>query len=313
MPELTGITSQHPAIQSWEVGPSRFRVLPEYGARLMDWRIALPRSAERTVIYWPEDTGSVPLSEVRGGNPILFPFSGRCTHEGSGHRWKTPDGTVRDIPMHGIARQGRFQVVETDGSGFVAEFHPDDDALASYPFAHTFRVSYRFSELAFTATFTLENQDRLPIPWAAGHHFYFQLPWHPESGREHYRILVPSKHAVRLSRDGVLTRDPEYVPEALPADLSFADPAQINRIFMKWRSGIIRFGPRNGEEDVVVQIGEGGKPSPIVSLVTWTESPESPFYCVEPWMGPPNAPGTGKVHWVRPGATAAFDVTVRLA
>ena len=43
---------------------------------------------------------------------------------------------------------------------------------------------------------------------------------------------------------------------------------------------------------------------------TWTLAADSPYFCVEPWMGPPNA-AEHKVglHFVAPGATEKFTVS----
>ena len=38
----------------WRVGQSTFLALPEKGARLMNWNIALADGSVRDVIYWPE-------------------------------------------------------------------------------------------------------------------------------------------------------------------------------------------------------------------------------------------------------------------
>ena len=54
-------------------------------------------------------------------------------------------------------------------------------------------------------------------------------------------------------------------------------------------------------------------PLPGATVVTWTEFDDSPFYCVEPWMGPPNSPEHKKgLHWVEPGETESFNVKVSL-
>jgi galactose mutarotase-like enzyme len=45
--------------------------------------------------------------------------------------------------------------------------------------------------------------------------------------------------------------------------------------------------------------------------VTWTQADDSPFYCVEPWMGPANAPEHRKgLHLVPPGGRDTFTVSV---
>jgi len=50
-----------------------------------------------------------------------------------------------------------------------------------------------------------------------------------------------------------------------------------------------------------------------LTVVTWTEDEKSPFYCIEPWMGPPNAPETKVgLHTVAPGQMQKFYVEIRL-
>ena len=62
-----------------------------------------------------------------------------------------------------------------------------------------------------------------------------------------------------------------------------------------------------------LKINDGMRPSPWTALVAWTENDSSPFYCVEPWMGPPNSHDHGKgLHWVDPGESDVFSVTVSL-
>ena len=49
------------------------------------------------------------------------------------------------------------------------------------------------------------------------------------------------------------------------------------------------------------------------AFVVWTEAPDSIFYCVEPWMGPPNSPEHKKgLHSVGGGDSATFGVEVAL-
>jgi galactose mutarotase-like enzyme len=62
---------------------------------------------------------------------------------------------------------------------------------------------------------------------------------------------------------------------------------------------------------VTVSLGADRVPPPEAAFVTWTLDAQSPFYCVEPWMGPANAP-ENKVglHLVAPGASDKFTVRV---
>ena len=69
-------------------------------------------------------------------------------------------------------------------------------------------------------------------------------------------------------------------------------------------------------DDIVMRL-EGGGSSPIQpsdqTIVTWSESETAPYYCVEPWMGPPNSPENKKgLHFVPPKKTGVFSVEVSL-
>ena len=59
-------------------------------------------------------------------------------------------------------------------------------------------------ELFLRITFEFENRDVQPLPWCAGHHFYFTLPWHPGLGRRDYVVKIPSKKQWRHAADGKL-------------------------------------------------------------------------------------------------------------
>src|SRR5690606_41389577 len=76
----------------WRVGHSTFLALPEKGARLMNWNIALGDGSVRDVLYWPEDADLSKIASVRGGNPILFPFNARSYDRGDIHFWRAADG-----------------------------------------------------------------------------------------------------------------------------------------------------------------------------------------------------------------------------
>jgi galactose mutarotase-like enzyme len=260
-------------IFKWQVGASSFLALPEMGARLMNWNVTLGDGSVRDVIYWPEVENLDNIASVRGGNPILFPFSGRSYDRGEIHHWRADDGVRRPMPMHGLARQGRFRTTRLDEGGFSAQFVPDEAAKAAYPYDYEFVVSYRFDPVALFVELQLTNHGRTPIPWSAGHHFYFTLPWSPGRTRGDYVLeTTATKH---LQRFGV------------------TDAATGTRLLFR--------------------TSMAGSPSRDLAVVTWTQDDKSPFYCVEPWMGPPNAAETKVgLHSVAPGQTQKFYVEISL-
>lgn len=295
-------------LHRWTVGASTYLAIPERGARLLNWHIDLANGTTRDVIHWPANADWSAIGHIRGGNPILFPFVARSFVDGKIGWWKSADGKVRPMPLHGYARDGTFALDQVTPHGFIARFEPGDACQEAYPFHYDFTVEYRFTELALRVELRLHNRDTIAIPWCAGHHFYFTLPWHPDLTEADYRIEIPGRKAFRHAADGHLDPQPK-----IPACRAFNDPSMIDRIITHLKSNEVRFGPAGGEEDITIRIGEDSVPSKWTSVVTWKEKPDSPYFCVEPWMGPPNAPEHKKgLHLVEPGESQSFRVEVSL-
>ena len=288
----------------WQVGNSTFLALPEHGARLMNWHLSLGDSSVRDILYWPEDANFNDFPKVRGGNPILFPFNARSFDAGELHFWRDPTGLRRPMPMHGFARTGTFKVTRMDARGFTAVLVPDDAARQAYPFNYEFTVAYRFSELGLACELTLRNLDKQPIPWSAGHHFYFTAPWTEGQTRADYVIRIPATRSHRQDAAGKLTPGPAFKGEE-----RLDNPALVDTIHLGLKSNRVSFGPIAGPGKVTINHGTAPVPPAEAAFVTWTVSPESPFYCVEPWMGPPNAPENKiGLHWVQPSQSQSFVV-----
>lgn len=289
-------------------GPSAFVANIECGARLMNWSVSLADGAVRDVVHWPENAprggAGDAFGTVRGGIPVLFPFAGASFAGGRRDFWKTPEGEERPMKMHGYAKCGRFEAEIVSDFGFTALFKPGEDCAGTYPYKYEFRVSYRFNDLSLSCELSLKNLDSRKIPWCAGLHPYFSLPWGAGQTRKMYRLECDAKKAVRFLPDST------FIPEDLFKNC-FADPEFNNRILSNFKTARAAFGPKNGEEDIFIRVGGGGKPEGGFCLVTWSEFDDSPFYCVEPWMGPPNSAANPK-HFVAPGASKTFLTEISL-
>jgi len=293
----------------WQVGHSTFLALPEKGARLMNWHLALGDGSVRDVIYWPELQTLDDIAKVKGGNPILFPFCGRSFDKGDIHNWRDDDGARRAMPIHGIARQGEFQISRLDERGFTALFKPGEEAKAAYPYDYEFTVSYRFEPLALFVELRLRNLGAKPIPWCAGHHFYFTVPWRDQRARSDYFIRIPASATLKQDFDnGRLHTGPR-----LGAEESLANKDLIDVFHTALRGNSVVFGERGGGDQVIVRLGADRVPPKAATFVTWTAADDSPFYCVEPWMGPANAhEHKSGLQLVGPGETQTFIVEVSL-
>jgi galactose mutarotase-like enzyme len=290
----------------WQVGNSTFLAMPERGARLMNWHLTLGDGSVRDVLYWPELKTLDDFHKVRGGNPVLFPFSARTFDRGEIGFWRDPAGVRRPMPTHGFARQGEFKIVRLDAGGFSAVLIPGAEAREAYPFNYEFTVAYRFAPLGLSCEFTLRNFDRQPIPWSAGHHFYFTVPWTEGAARGDYAIRIPSTKTLRQDAAGRLVPGPALKPEE-----RLNNEALLDTFHLGLKNNTVVFGQPGAQGQVSVRHGTAAIPPPEATVVTWTSDAQAPFFCVEPWMGPPNALETKVgLHWVQPGQAQSFVVDI---
>lgn len=302
------IPYQGQTLTRWRVGNSTFLALPTRGARLMNWNIALADGSVRDVIYWPENADYGEIAKVRGGNPILFPFGGRCFDKGDIFFWRGADGVRRPMPLHGIARQGVFNVSHGDARGFTAHFAPGAEAQTCYPFKYEFVVTYRFEAFGLSCEYALTNHGEEPLPWCPGHHFYFTVPWHEGATRENYMIRIPATKRLKQDPTGHLVSGP-----SLQLEEKLSNPELLDTFHTGLRSNEVVFGEKGQRGDVIVKLGLDNVPQQDAAFVTWSMAPDSPFYCVEPWMGPANAPENHLgLQFVAPGETGKFVVSVQV-
>lgn len=297
------------SVQKWEIGRSTFLASAENGARLMFWNMELPDGSSRPIIYWPEEANYNRFSKIRGGNPLLFPFAGASYVEGKPGFWQDQREILRLMPQHGFLRQGKCEILDLHQTGFRARFLPDETAREGYPFKYELQITYRFTEMAFFVDLTLQNGDREPIPWAAGHHFYFALPWTEGKSRADYEVEIPHRRAFRQNpADGDLQ---SLKPQGKKSCLD--NEELINRIHAGLRSHEFTIGEKEEDGHLMIRTNENKAFLQKMACLTWTESEDSPFYCVEPWMAPPNSwTDPEGLHWVEPGRSQNFFTEVRL-
>lgn len=295
-------------IYRWQVGASTFLACPEKGARLMNWNLSYADGTFRDIIHWPTLATFDQFVKARGGNPILFPFSARSFHDGEIHLWKDPTGHVRPMPMHGLARQGDFEITRLDKKGFAARFLPRAADHDAYPYEYDFEVIYRFEEKEFSVELRLKNHDDKFVPWSAGHHFYFTIPWLDGTDRRDYKIRIPAKKAVRQNSDGSLSPIKRFKKSII-----LGNPTLIDRIHYGLTDSIVECVCSKDESRLEIEIGTNMHPNQEYAVVTWTENDDSPFFCIEPWMGPPNSVENELgLHKVGPSDIGIFSATVRV-
>lgn len=284
-------TFQNQPVIELQDAASRVLIAPQYGARLLTWTID-----EDPILYWPKETDwATPQSVAgtRGGNPILFPFIARHYVDGVLAKWRDASGTVRDMPMHGFARNLPFEVVEQNTRVLRMRLQPNDETKAIYPFDFSFDVAYELTGATLISTLETTNTGGTPLPYYAGHHFYFAIP---HNTRNEWQIDLPCKTWGSQNSDGSVN-----FYEAESTSTTLDDPRLVDRFHLNFTQPGIRL--QNAQTGALRRVEWEPEYSPLwYDVTTWTQSSESNFYCIEPWLGLPNAIHHGHgLRWLQPG------------
>ena len=272
-------------------GDASIRVAPQHGGILLDWS-----RRGKQIVHWPAAADWSRPTKIRGGNPVLFPFIARHYVDGVLGRWKDEAGIVRDLPMHGFAREMAYAVVET-GDPFELRMRitETEKTLAFYPFPFRFELAYRLGEETLEAEFLTTNTGTTPLPYYAGHHFYFNVP-HTDRGQ--WELELPFAKAGR--RDEAGNPDLNTVPETT----TLADPELVDRFQVGPLRTTFATTNRTTGERITFDLNPPANAIPWYAVTTWSETPESDFFCIEPWLGLPNAIHNGQgLRHVAPGAS----------
>jgi galactose mutarotase-like enzyme len=285
-------------------GASTLRIAPWAGGRLLSWHID-----GQPVIHWPEHANWNEPARVRGGNPLLFPFLGRHRVDGQIGRWRDAQGVVRDLPMHGFARDLPFAAqIDEDGRGVRMTLTDSEATRTGYPFSFRFEAAYRLAnDHTLDVSLTATNTGTDPLPWYAGHHFYFALP---HEQRAQTTLELPPTVRRHQLPDGSISP-----AEAGAAQYRLDDPQILDRFHVLEPTPLVApvrmIAPGLGRV-VTIELDRPGS-MPWYAVTSWTEAENSDFYCIEPWLGLPDAIHNGLgLHWLAPGASAKADLRIRV-
>jgi galactose mutarotase-like enzyme len=245
------------------------------------------------------------VPKVRGGDLVLFPFMARTYANGRIGSWIDASGVQRPAPMHGFAKDSPFRVVDTSADSATLRLDANETTTACYPFAFRLEVTYRIQPDSLLTSFRVTNRGDQPMPWSAGHHYYFHIP---AAERSSWELALPCEKWGRQNfADGSISFDAASYERASLSDLSWID----------------RFHATPDLPRVVLSNATAGKtisfenpsnrPADWPCLTTWTEKPDSDFFCVEPWSAFPNAIHNGLgLRTLAPGETDEISCRIRI-
>lgn len=280
-----------PQVVKISAGRGSAEIAPCAGGRLMRWSVG-----GRPVLHWPAAPDWSNPAKIRGGNPLLFPFIARTFLDGESGRWRGPDGVVRSAPRHGLVRGAEFSVAAREDNMILMRIASSAAMKDAFPFPFVFSVEYTLEPEGLAVAFTVENTGSEPMPFSVGNHFYFEVPAEDRAG---WWLDCPCRRWARQGEDGRITEAPPPRGQGSLADADLVDLFHIGPP----REGV-RLVHRGDGRVVGFDFPPDAQGSnPWFAVTTWTESPESGFYCVEPWTSLPDAVHNQQgLRWLKPAS-----------
>jgi len=271
-------------------GPSSALFAPQHGGRLLKWEL----DGEQ-IIYWPEQADWTTPRKIRGGNPLLFPFLARHVVDGQIGFWIDDTGIKREMPVHGFAHSLPFsyEIIE-EGTAIRMVLNDSASTWPAYPYEFRFEAIYRLSGTSLEVTLVVCNGGHRPMPHYAGHHFYFSMP---HEMRNSTALYLPANERQTYRSDGTLSAADAGQSIYQLSDERLQDHFHI----LKSQEDIRMVAPTLGRE-ITLSLGKVAGGIPWYAIGTWTEKPDADSYCVEPWLGLPNAIHHKQgLRWLAPG------------
>lgn len=312
MPSTDTDLRSSPDIVTLRDAHSTLALAPSAGGRLMQWRVD-----GKPVIHWPATFDLANASHIRGGNPLLFPFIGRHRVGTTPNQWQDANGEVYALPQHGFARELPFEYASSDdGQAISMTLSSSPLTRSGYPFEFTFQASYRLvssdvaddtadeaaprgRSAALEVTLETRNTGDRPLPYYAGHHFYLDLP---RALRAESCIHLPPTLLCEQLADGSISAPLPEPDSYAPGDPAIQDRFHLlNNDRKEGKPARVTLDTPSLGRRISIAL-DRPESIPWYALTTWTESDDADFYCIEPWLGLPNAIHHGQgLRWVAPG------------
>ena len=254
---------------------------PDRGGWLLRYARHFGERGWEEALYWSQAVVDRYPREMYAGNPILFPLVSWNRVEGKEHAYDW-EGRTWEMPQHGFARRVPWQVTLRTPESVTLELKDDEETRKNYPFSFLHRITYRLQDGRLYWDQLIENRGTGPMPFSAGFHPYLYVPLTDQGRRRESFIRIPE--CQKVSPVGSWS---EFTKEPFPLREWNVNNALEGTLFLTdlEKHELCLIDPFRKLE--IVLNFEAAPRHRFVAL--WTRSPESPFYCLEPWTSLPNS------------------------
>ena len=275
-------------------------IVPAQGGWLSSLTFPFP-SGVREILYQHPFAWETPLIDLPGGVPFLFPVCARISRNNQAGMYLY-DGKQYHLKIHGFSWYQAWEVVHVHTQSIDMVLRATQETRRNYPFQFEVRLQYCIFPGKIECHLTVRNEESsCAMPYYAGFHPYFSIPGNKA------KTTVDFKAIRRLRYNDTLT-DIIGEQSILKTPVTLSDSA-INEqlsILGQDKSVVLQY---DNHESICITLTDNADHFPYVQLYHILEKP---FFCIEHWMGFPNAMNTvSGVRWLQPGASESAVYVIR--
>ena len=290
------------SFEKWTIvardGKTTAELVPELGGIVSSF-VAPVKGVPQETLFLHDWFWDRSATRTRGGIPFIFPICGRLERDGAENTYLYK-GRRYTMPPHGFASRMPWRVVGRGRADELGMAFTDTAATrAMYPFKFRLELNYRVAPGMLTCEQTYANMGTEPMPFYAGFHPYFLTP-PPGPGKRATRLKFDAVRAFKYNERLTDLMDVKPVPKT---PQSVVSPALDELLVEVKGPAVATLLFPDGHR--LVAGARGRQPTGLFPYLQFYTMEEKPFFCIEPWMGFPNALNTVTgVQWLAPGATA---------
>ncbi|NLF38125.1 aldose epimerase [bacterium] len=305
---MTAKTAQHPFHTHTITarGGASAAVAPELGGIVSSLKLPFAGAPRETLFchdfFWDKDT-----KRTRGGIPFIFPICGRLERDGQADTYFF-NGARYSMPSHGFASRMPWRVLQAGRDRIVMGLGDTEETRAAYPFSFELILSYRIEADGLRCEQTYINKGKAPMPFYAGFHPYFLTP-EPRKGKESVRLSFDAVRALAYN-ERLTDVTGEMAAPRTPASITADAVNELLTVPVPQTGATLSFP----DGHVLLVRAWGVERPELFGYLQFYTMADKPFFCIEPWMGHPNALNalTG-AQWLAPGEVTHGVFEVRLS